>query len=127
MANTLRTRQGYEYWIRDGKYTSDVQDGYEWFDTLEELEEDIDWALLWVDGKAYKTVNGEWRFVPEIGKAKLLSLLDDLFGKPLTAEEFNTRRAVLEEQECWMIVDKYLTREEITETIREWAAAPVAA
>ena len=122
MANTLRTRQGYEYWIQDGKYIYD----YDLFDTLEELEEDLDWSILWTENKAYKP-DGEWRFVPEIGKAKLLSLLDDLFGKPLTAEEFNTRRAVLEEQECWMIVDKYLTREEITETIREWAAAPVAA
>lgn len=122
MANTLRTRQGYEYWIQDGKYIYD----YDLFDTLEELEEDLDWSILWTENKAYKP-DGEWRFVPEIGKAKLLSLLDDLFGKPLTAEEFNTRSAVLAEQECWMIADKFLTREEITEIVKEWAAAPVAA
>lgn len=122
MANTLRTRQGYEYWIQDGKYIYD----YDLFDTLEELEEDIDWSILWTENKAYKP-DGEWRFVPEIGKAKLLSLLDDLFGKPLTAEEFAIRSAVLAEQECWMIADKFLTREEITEIVKEWAAAPVAA
>lgn len=122
MANTLRTRQGYEYWIQDGKYVYD----YDLFDTLEELEEDLDWSILWTENKAYKP-DGEWRFVPEIGKAKLLSLLDDLFGKPLTAEEFATRSAVLAEQECWMIADKFLTREEITEIVKEWAAAPVAA
>lgn len=122
MANTLRTRQGYEYWIQDGKYIYD----YDLFDTLEELEEDLDWSILWTENKAYKT-DGEWRFVPEIGKAKLLSLLDDLFGKPLTAEEFATRSAVLAEQECWMIADKFLTREEITKIVKEWAAAPVAA
>ena len=122
MANTLRTRQGYEYWIQDGKYIYD----YDLFDTLEELEEDIDWSILWTENKAYKP-DGEWRFVPEIGKAKLLSLLDDLFGKPLTAEEFATRSAVLAEQECWMIADKFLTREEITEIVKEWAATPVAA
>lgn len=122
MANTLRTRQGYEYWIQDGKYIYD----YDQFDTLEELEEDLDWSILWTENKAYKP-DGEWRFVPEIGKAKLLSLLDDLFGKPLTAEEFATRSAVLAEQECWMIADKFLTREEITEIVKEWAAAPVAA
>lgn len=122
MANALRTRQGYEYWIQDGKYIYD----YDLFDTLEELEEDLDWSILWTENKAYKP-DGEWRFVPEIGKAKLLSLLDDLFGKPLTAEEFATRSAVLAEQECWMIADKFLTREEITEIVKEWAAAPVAA
>ena len=122
MANTLRTWQGYEYWIQDGKYIYD----YDLFDTLEELEEDLDWSILWTENKAYKP-DGEWRFVPEIGKAKLLSLLDDLFGKPLTAEEFATRSAVLAEQECWMIADKFLTREEITEIVKEWAAAPVAA
>lgn len=122
MANTLRTRQGYEYWIQDGKYIYD----YDLFDTLEELEEDLDWSILWTENKAYKP-DGEWRYVPEIGKAKLLSLLDDLFGKPLTAEEFATRSAVLAEQECWMIADKFLTREEITEIVKEWAAAPVAA
>lgn len=122
MANTLRTRQGYEYWIQDGKYIYD----YDLFDTLEELEEDLDWSILWTENKAYKP-DGEWRFVPEIGKAKLLSLLDDLFGKPLTAEEFANRSAVLAEQECWMIADKFLTREEITEIVKEWAAAPVAA
>ena len=38
MANTLRTRQGYEYWIQDGKYIYD----YDLFDTLEELEEEQD-------------------------------------------------------------------------------------
>ena len=122
MANTLRTRQGYEYWIQDGKYIYD----YDLFDTLEELEEDLDWSILWTENKAYKP-DGEWRYVPEIGKAKLLSLLDDLFGKPLTAEEFATRSEVLAEQECWMIADKFLTREEITEIVKEWAAAPVAA
>ena len=122
MANTLRTRQGYEYWIQDGKYIYD----YDLFDTLEELEEDLDWSILWTENKAYKP-DGEWRFVPEIGKAKLLSLLDDLFGKPLTAEEFVIRSAVLAEQECWMIADKFLTREEITEIVKEWAATPVAA
>lgn len=121
----MKTRQGYEYWIEDGKYIYD----YDRFDSLEEMEEDIDWALLWIDGKAYKDAKtGEWRYVPEIGKAKLLSLLDDLFGKPLKSlEEYILRAGVLAEQEHWMISDKFLTRDEITAIINEWAAVPAAA
>ena len=56
----MKTRQGFEYRIEEGKYTFD--EGYDRFDTLEELEEDIDWQLLWVDGKAYKDMNG-WHLI----------------------------------------------------------------
>ena len=51
----MKTRQGIEYWIKDGKFTVD---GYDNFDSLAELEADIDWQHLWIDGKAIKDENG---------------------------------------------------------------------
>jgi len=51
----MKTRQGIEYWIEDGKYTVD---GYDLFETLDELEADVDWQLLWLDDKAYKDCDG---------------------------------------------------------------------
>ena len=36
----MKTKQGFTYWMQDGKYTVD---GYDLFDTLEELEADCDW------------------------------------------------------------------------------------
>lgn len=51
----MKTRQGIEYWIENGKYTID---GYDFFDTLDELETDVDWQLLWTESKAYKDCNG---------------------------------------------------------------------
>ena len=119
----MKTRQGIEYFIENGKYSID---GYDFFDTLAELEEEIDWAALWIDGKAYKDLDGKWRHAPEVGKAKLLNLLNDLFGKVLTAAEFAFRSQVLAEQECWMIKDRYLTRAEITAIVNEWAAPKAA-
>ena len=53
----MKTRQGYGYFIEDGKYSID---GYEFFDTLEELEADIDWQVLWCAGKAHKDNDGKW-------------------------------------------------------------------
>ena len=57
----MKTRHGYNYWIDNGKYTVD---GYDFFDTLDELEADIDWQQLWVAGKAHKDENG-WHLVEE--------------------------------------------------------------
>ena len=54
MTNT--TRQGIEYWEENGLYTID---GYDFFETMEELETDLDWQGLWIDGKAHRE-NGEW-------------------------------------------------------------------
>ena len=51
----MKTRQGIEYWIENGKYTVD---GYDLFDTLDELEADLDWQIAWIDGKAYKDGTG---------------------------------------------------------------------
>ena len=51
----MKTRQGIEYWIENGKYTID---GYDFFDTLAELETDVDWQLESISGKAYKDCNG---------------------------------------------------------------------
>lgn len=62
----------------------------------------------------------------EIGKAKLLNLLDDLFGKVLTEAEFIFRLKVLGEQECWMVADGFLTYDQILEIEESWAR-PVAA
>ena len=45
------TRQGIEYWIEDGKYTID---GYDFFDTVADMEADIDWQLEAIHGRAYK-------------------------------------------------------------------------
>lgn len=56
----------------------------------------------------------------EHGKAKLLALLDDLFGKPLSNDEFNFRLGVLGEQECWIMADGYLTQSEILEIEESW-------
>ena len=56
----------------------------------------------------------------ENGKAKLLSLLDDLFGKPLSDAEFTFRQQVLGEQECWMMADGILTQAEILEIEEGW-------
>lgn len=55
----MKTKNGYEYWITDGKYTID---GYDYFDTLAELEADIEWQRLWIEGKARKDENG-WQLV----------------------------------------------------------------
>lgn len=55
----MKTRQNITYFIENGKFTVD---GYDLFDTLEELEADLDWQLLWIEGKAQK-VNGEWERV----------------------------------------------------------------
>lgn len=55
----MRTRQGVTYFIEKGKFTID---GYDLFDTLEELEADVDWQLLWIQGKAQK-IGNEWERV----------------------------------------------------------------
>ena len=55
----MKTRQGVTYFIEKGKFTID---GYDLFDTLEELEADVDWQLLWVQGKARK-IGNEWERV----------------------------------------------------------------
>lgn len=51
----MKTKQGFTYWMQGGKYTVD---GYDLFDTLEELEADCDWQLAWADGKAFKDETG---------------------------------------------------------------------
>ena len=115
----MKTRQGYEYHIQDGKY---IYDGYEFFDSLEEMEEEIDWALEWIDGRAARDNNGEWRRLG--GEEKLCGILDDLFGgDALTDEEFAFRQQVLAEQECWLIADKYLTEAEILRIEESWTAS----
>lgn len=42
--------------VENGKYTID---GYDFFDTLDELETEIAWQKLWAEGKAKKE-NGKW-------------------------------------------------------------------
>ena len=59
----------------------------------------------------------------EIGKQRLLNFLDDLFGKILTDEEFIFHSKVLEEQENWLMIDGYLTQDEILE-IEEGCVRP---
>lgn len=114
------TRNGYNYFVEDGKFSID---GYDFFDTLEALEDDIDWQVLWIDGKAYRDENGEWRRSYEIGENKLLSILDELFGNvgSLTDEEFNFRAALLGERESHLIADRYLTQDEILEIEERWS------
>ena len=63
----------------------------------------------------------------EHGKAKLLALMDDLFGKPVSDEEFIFRLQVLGEQECWLMVDGYLTQDEILEIEESWTRPAQAA
>ena len=62
----------------------------------------------------------------EHGKAKLLSLLDDLFGKSLSNAEFIFRQQVLGEQECWMMADGILTQDEILEIEEGWTRPALA-
>lgn len=51
----MKTRQNIAYSIENGKFTVD---GYDFFDSLADLEADIDWQLLWIDGKAHMTESG---------------------------------------------------------------------
>lgn len=62
----------------------------------------------------------------EIGKQRLLNLLDDLFGKILTDEEFIFHSKVLGEMENWLMVDGYLTQDEILEIEEGWVRPSVA-
>lgn len=113
----MKTRSGIEYWIEDGKYIAD----YDYFDSLEELEEALYWESLWIDGKAYiDPITNEWRRDYEIGENKLLSILNELFGEPLTAGEFLSRIQLLGERERHLIEDKYLTEFEILEIEDRW-------
>lgn len=43
------------YWMENGKYTID---GYDWFNTLDELAADVEWQQKWIAGRAYKDENG---------------------------------------------------------------------
>ena len=51
----MKTLNGILYWMENGKYTID---GYDFFDTKEDLAADINWQILWTQGKAMKTDNG---------------------------------------------------------------------
>lgn len=62
----------------------------------------------------------------EIGKIHLLSILDDLFGKVLSDEEFVFHHKVLGEQEHWLVVDGFLTQDEILEIEEGWVRPSVA-
>ena len=62
----------------------------------------------------------------ELGKIRLLSLLDDLFGKILSDEEFIFHNKVLAEQEDWLEADGFLTRDEILEIEEGWVRPSLA-
>ena len=49
-----------EIWKENGKYTID---GYEFFDTLAELEADLVWQRKWAEGKAYRDADRVWHLV----------------------------------------------------------------
>ncbi len=51
----MKTRQGIEYWTVNDQYTID---GYDYFNTLSELEEDIDWQIESIHGRAFKDCAG---------------------------------------------------------------------
>ena len=51
----MKTKQGIEFWMENGKYTVD---GYDLFETLEDLEADVEWQLKWVAGEACKGADG---------------------------------------------------------------------
>ena len=55
----MKTRHGFEYFIENGKFTVNF---YDTFDSLEELEADIDWQMLWSRGLAVKNESG-WELV----------------------------------------------------------------
>ena len=124
----MKTRQGFEYYVEDGKFV--YGDCYDQYDSLEELEAAIDWDIKWANNEAHKDVEtGEWKLT-EYGKsvARLMNLLEDLFGKPLTHEEWNFHDDVLYEREQDMIEDGFLTKKQINEiedrffSTRPWAA-----
>ena len=107
-------------WTENGKYTID---GYDFFDTLEELEEDLYWQMLWTRDEAYKDENGEWRRDYETGENKLLSILNELFGKieTITEDELAFRMSLLGEREGHLIEDRYLTQDEILDIEARWS------
>ena len=47
--------RGINYWIEDGRFTVD---GYDFFDTIEELDVDLGWQLESIEGRAYKDADG---------------------------------------------------------------------
>ena len=67
----MKTINGIEYSVENGKYTID---GYDYFDTLGELEADIEWQLDWINGEAYKGEDGWVSLVEEPGET-----VEDLF------------------------------------------------
>ncbi len=58
----------------------------------------------------------------ERNKAHLIDLLDDLFGKKLSEEEFQFHIQVLGELEACMEADGRLTWEQMIEIEEEWGA-----
>lgn len=62
----------------------------------------------------------------EVGKERLLALLDDLFGHSLDDAEFAFRQQVLGEQECWLMADGFLTQSEILAIEESWTAPALA-
>lgn len=63
----------------------------------------------------------------EMNRAHLINLLDDLFGKPLTENEFNFHLQVIGELEGHMVDDGRLTWAEIMEIHETWTPQAVAA
>lgn len=59
-------------------------------------------------------------------RAHLMNLLDSLFGKPLTDDEFSFHDQVLGELEGHMVEDGQLTWEQIVEIHEAWGAAQAA-
>lgn len=59
-------------------------------------------------------------------RAHLFNLLDSLFGKPLTDDEFIFHDQVLGELEGHMVEDGQLTWEQIVEIHEAWGAAQAA-
>lgn len=92
----MKTRHGYNYWIDNGKYTVD---GYDFFDTLDELEADIDWQQLWAAGKARKDENG-WHLVEDT-TAPVVYPLTVFARDSMTGEFFAAFASMAELRKAW--------------------------
>ena len=117
----MKTRQGYTYFIEDGKYTID---GYDFFDTLEALEEDLDWQILWAEGKAFKSADGKWQLTEEArlaeearNKAHYFNIMDSLLSGRKWANDslYDQANSILAEIAKCMVADGRLTWKQIHE------------
>ena len=134
--------KGFHVWQNEeGKYSSEVQDGYQWFNTIAELEADIEMMEQWSKGNAYVGDDG-WVLSREFVDSN--EIVKDPFGVGNLAkyvEDFNYYLAsvcspakyvemdlnevifindLIREQACWKVADGFLTKAMAHKLIHSW-------